>query len=126
VICADGKIEERELMQGRKMVKAEGIDENKFETLIKNYTAKDKEHLYNECVSGLKMLDQQRQIRCLSWMCVIANSDGFMDRDEWILIYKIYNNELGLSLDDIMKTQRELNKILHGREFISFGIKTDN
>ncbi len=108
------------------MVKAEGIDENKFETLVKSYTTKGKEHLYNECVNGLKKLDQQRQIRCISWMCVIANSDGFMDREEWILIYKIYNNELGLSLDDIMKTQRELNKILHGREFLSFGIKTDN
>jgi hypothetical protein len=59
-------------------------------------------------------------------MCVIANSDGFMDKEEWVLIYKIYNTELNLSLDDIMKTQRELNKILHGKDFLSFGVRTDN
>jgi hypothetical protein len=58
-------------------------------------------------------------------MCVIANSDGFMDKREWELIYKIYHTELALSLNEIMKAQRELNKILHGKDFLSFGIKTD-
>ncbi len=125
VICADGKISEKELVLGKKMMKAEGFDESKFEALLRNYKEKDKNEIYKESLAGLNKQDKQKQIRCIAWMCVIANSDGFMDKEEWILIYKIYNTELGLSLDDIMKTQRELNKILHGKDFLSFGVKMD-
>jgi uncharacterized tellurite resistance protein B-like protein len=125
VICADGTISEKELILGKKMIKAEGFDENKFHTALESFKVKDQTLLYADCLIGLKKLDQQKQIRCISWMCVIANSDGFMDKEEWVLIYKIYNTELNLSLDEIMKTQRELNKILHGKEFLSFGVKMD-
>ena len=125
MICADGKISEKELVLGKKMIKAEGFDENRFHVMLEGCKAKEQTLLYNDCLAGLKKLDQQKQIRCISWMCVIANSDGFMDKEEWVLIYKIYNTELNLSLDDIMKTQRELNKILHGKEFLSFGVKMD-
>lgn len=123
VICADGKISEKELALGKKMIKAEGFDENKFQLTLESFKLKERTGLYSDCLAGLKGLDKERQIRCISWMCVIANSDGFMDKEEWVLIYKIYNTELNLTLDDIMKTQRELNKILHGKEFLSFGVK---
>lgn len=105
------------------MIRAEGFDESKFQSALEGFELKERKGLYNDCLAGLKRLDKERQIRCISWMCVIANSDGFMDKEEWVLIYKIYNTELNLNLDDIMKTQRELNKILHGREFLSFGVK---
>ena len=43
-------------------------------------------------------------------MCVLANSDGFMDKAEWQFIYKIYHKELNLPLDSIMEVQKELAK----------------
>jgi uncharacterized tellurite resistance protein B-like protein len=125
LICADGTVNEKELLLGKKMILAEGFDEQKFEASVNSFKTKDKNQLYNDCVGGLKKLDKQKQIRSISWMCVIANSDGFMDKEEWVLIYKLYNTELNLSLDDVMKTQKELNKILHGKEFLSFGVKMD-
>jgi Uncharacterized protein conserved in bacteria len=126
LICADGKVNEKELLLGKKMIVAEGFDEKKFEAAIDAFKAKDERlKLYDDCLIGLRKLDKQKQIRCISWMCVIANSDGFMDKEEWVLIYKIYHTELALSLDDVMKTQKELNKILHGKEFLSFGIRSD-
>ncbi len=125
VIGADGKITDKEVKLGKKVIAAEGFDETKFEVTLNKYKETDRSKLYKDCLEGLKKLNAQKQIRCLSWMCVIANSDGFMDKREWELIYKIYHTELSLSLDEIMKTQRELNKILHGRDFISFGIKTE-
>ncbi|MFM8851118.1 MAG: TerB family tellurite resistance protein [Cytophagales bacterium] len=124
VIGTDGNITEKELTLGRKMVKAEGFDEAKFDSMLSEFKAFDKAKLLKGCIAGLKNLVPAKQLRCISWMCVIANSDGFMDKREWELIYTIYHKELNLSLDDIMKTQRELNKILHGKEFLSFGIKT--
>ncbi len=125
LICADGKVNEKELLLGKKMIKAEGFDEDKFETTLESFKTLGNQVLYQNCLAALRKLDDQKKIRSISWMCVIANSDGFMDKEEWVLIYKLYNTELKLSLDDIMKTQRELNKILHGKEFLSFGVKTD-
>jgi uncharacterized tellurite resistance protein B-like protein len=124
VIGADGKITDKEISLGKKVMKAEGLDEAQFDSLLAHLKATDQDKLYKDCLVGLKQLTALKQIRCISWMCVIANSDGFMDKREWELIYKVYHTELSLSLDDIMKTQRELNKILHGRDFLSFGIKT--
>ncbi len=126
LICADGKVNEKELLLGKKMIKAEGFNEEKFEADLHQFKSRENASTYKDCLIGLRKLDSAKMIRSISWMCVIANSDGFMDKEEWALIYKIYNNELKLSLDDIMKTQRELNKILHGREFLMFGVKTDN
>jgi uncharacterized tellurite resistance protein B-like protein len=122
LICADGTVNEKELLLGKKMIVAEGFDEKKFETSVNAFKTRDKELIYRDCVNGLKKLDKKKQIRSISWLCVIANSDGFMDKKEWMLIYKIYENELSLSLDDILKTQKELNKILHGKEFLSFDV----
>ena len=126
LICADGTVNEKELLLGKKMIAAEGFDENKFEAALTSFKTKDKTALYKDCLNGLRKLDKQKQIRSISWLCVIANSDGFMDKEEWMLIYKIYDTELGLSLDDILKTQKELNKILHGKEFLAFGVKMDD
>ncbi|MBI1770670.1 MAG: TerB family tellurite resistance protein [Bacteroidetes bacterium] len=123
LICADGNVNEKELLLGKKMVVAEGFDEAKFLTTLDQFKNQDKILLYKECVGGLKKLKRADQIRCVAWMCVIANSDGFMDKEEWVLIYRIYHDELDLSLDEIMKTQKQLNKILHGKEFLSFGVK---
>jgi uncharacterized tellurite resistance protein B-like protein len=125
VIGADGNITEKEIALGRKMVKAEGFDETKFESMLSQIQTFDKAKLLQDCIAGLKNLLATKQVRCISWMCVIANSDGFMDKREWELIYTIYHKELNLNLDEIMKTQRELNKILHGKEFLSFGIKME-
>jgi uncharacterized tellurite resistance protein B-like protein len=125
LIGADGHVNEKELLLGKKMVAAEGLEEPKFLLALEQFKDQDKTHLYNNCLAGLRKLDKELQIRCVAWLCVIANADGFMDKEEWVLIYKIYHNELHLSLDDVMKTQRALNKILHGKDFWSFGVKVD-
>jgi uncharacterized tellurite resistance protein B-like protein len=125
LIGADGQINEKELLLGKKIAAAEGLEEAKFISSIERFKSADKTVLYNNCLANLKKLDKERQIRCVAWLCVIANADGFMDKQEWVLIYKIYHNELHLSLDAVMKTQRELNKIVHGKDFLSFGVKVD-
>ena len=123
LIYADGKVNEREILLGKKMMMAEGFDEKGFEAALESLKTKDKSALLTECIVALRKLDAKAQIRCIAWLCVLANSDGFMDKEEWILIYKIYHTELKLSLDDIMKTQKELNMILHGRSFSTLGVK---
>ncbi len=123
LIYADGKVNERELFLGKKMMAAEGFEENGFEAILESLKSKDKSALLLECIGGLKKLEIKLQIRCIAWLCVIANADGFMDKQEWILIYRIYNTELKLSLDEILTIQKELNMIIHGRSFHSLGVK---
>lgn len=126
LIYADGELSEKEVQRGKQMMEAEGMDEKKFNSLIENLKAKNKETIYTDCLTGLKRLDKEKQIRCIAWLCVVANADGFMDRKEWMLIYKIYHTELGLILDDIMKVQKHLNAIIHGKAFHSLGVKMYN
>ncbi|NBW35883.1 MAG: hypothetical protein EBR30_12845 [Cytophagia bacterium] len=123
LICADGKVNERELALGRKMMEAEGLGLENFEGDLEELKAKDISALYNDSLAALKKLDRSMQIKLVAWLCVIANSDGFMDKEEWILIYKIYHTELKLSLEEVMKTQKELNRIIHGKSFQSLGVR---
>lgn len=108
LVHADGKVNEREIAGGKQMIKAEGIPEMEFNNLLESLKKRKQNVLYAECLEELKKLDREKQIRCLAWLSVIANADGFMDKTEWQFIYKIYHNELGLQLDDILKKQKEL------------------
>ena len=125
LVLADDNVNEKELSFGKEMLKVEGIDEARFKTQMEGLKAKDGATILAECIVGLKKLDKKKQIRCLAWLSVIANSDGFMDKEEWELIYKIYHTELGLPLDEIMKTQKELNVLIHGKSFQSIGIRVN-
>jgi uncharacterized tellurite resistance protein B-like protein len=108
LICSDGNVNEKEVSYGRKMVEAEGIDEKYFFSQIKILEVNNQQELLPEAIAGIKKLSRQDQIRCIAWLCVIANSDGFMDKAEWQMIYKIYHKELSLPLDEIMKVQKTL------------------
>jgi uncharacterized tellurite resistance protein B-like protein len=126
VVYADGNVNEKEVSLGKKMMNMEGLEEKYFEETLEALKSKDKNSIFTQCIAGLKKMDKKAQIKCIAWLCVIANGDGFMDKEEWTLIYKIYNTELGLSLPEIMEAQKELNKILFGSSFQSMGVKVND
>ncbi|MDV3308556.1 MAG: TerB family tellurite resistance protein [Cyclobacteriaceae bacterium] len=113
LIQADTQTSEREVAIGRQMVRLEGFSETGFNREVAALAGRTPEAIYKEIVEGLKRLDKALQIRCIAWMCIIANADGFMDKKEWQLIYKLYHKDLGLPLDQIMKAQNELMKSLY-------------
>jgi len=108
LICSDGHVNEKEVSYGRKMVESEGIDENYFFSQIKLLEVNNQQELLPEAIVNLKKLTKEEQIRIVAWLCVIANADGFMDKAEWQMIYRLYHKELQLPLDDIMKVQKLL------------------
>lgn len=125
IICADEKVNEKELSIGKQMSKSEGFDKT-FDSDLESIKLKDQKALLIECIEELKNIDTKLQIRCIAWLCVVANGDGFMDREEWTMIYKIYHTELGLPISDILETQKELNKIIHGKSFQSIGVRIND
>ena len=110
LVYADGSVNEKEISIAKQMAKVEGLNEEEFDVQMKLLKSKDKDALFTESMVGLKQLSYKQQVRIIAWMCVIANADGFMDRGEWQLIYKIYHKELNLPLHDIFAVQKELNK----------------
>lgn len=113
VIHADNKMNEREVSLGKQMVHCEGLSEESFNKEVATLSGKTQQVINKEVLDGMKRLDQALQIRCIAWMCVIANADGFMDRKEWQFIYQLYHKELRLPLNQIMKVQNELLKLVH-------------
>lgn len=113
LIHCDGKVNEGEIALGKRMMEAENISESEFDRVLADLKERDLVALYKECVVELKRQPDQTQIRCIAWLCVLANADGFMDRAEWQFIYKIYHKELQLPLDVIMGVQKELTRKLN-------------
>ncbi|MDZ7605792.1 MAG: TerB family tellurite resistance protein [Cyclobacteriaceae bacterium] len=108
LINADGHVDDKELKMGQLMKKHENMDDWEFNYRLRKVAEKKKEDLITECVESLKKCDNELKIRCIAWMSLIANSDGFMAPEEWKLIYKIYNTELNLNLADILAMQKKL------------------
>jgi uncharacterized tellurite resistance protein B-like protein len=108
LVHADGEVNEREVQLGNQMAKVEGISETEFNVALGMLGKRTATNIYDEGIEELKKLDYQKQIRCVAWLCVVANADGFMDKTEWQFIYRVYQKELGLNLDEIMKMQKEL------------------
>jgi uncharacterized tellurite resistance protein B-like protein len=122
---AGGNVNEKEFCLGKSMVKTEGMNEVDLNKNLEATKSKDRNVIYSECIAGPKKLDSKKQIRCLAWLCVIANGDGFMDKEELTFIYKIYHTELGLQLNDVIKTKKELNKIVYGKASQSIGVNVN-
>lgn len=108
LINADGHIDEKELKMGEVLKEHEKIDDWKFNYHLDRVTKLDKEEVLKECIESLRNCEYEQKIKCIAWMSLIANSDGFMDPEEWKLIYYIYNTELKLELQDILEMQKQL------------------
>ena len=111
LISADGHVNDHERLSGKSLAKAEGIDDEEFRVQLELLKSKDRSTILNDCIKALKKLDRNQQIRIIAWLCVVANGDGFMDKAEWQVIYKIYHKELHLPLDEIFKVQKEINRL---------------
>jgi uncharacterized tellurite resistance protein B-like protein len=111
LIHTDGKVNQGEIALGKKMIEAESISEPEFTSKLELFRGMDAATVYKQCIANLRTLQTKQQIRCIAWLCVMANADGFMDKSEWQFIYKIYHKELHLPLDDIMEVQKELNML---------------
>ncbi|MFW5700650.1 MAG: TerB family tellurite resistance protein [Cyclobacteriaceae bacterium] len=111
MIMADGVISPKEVDMGNLMIKHEKINEEYFHQQMEIFRNMDKSKLMHMCIEKLAKCNKDDQIRAVAWMSNVANSDGFMDPQEWTLIYRIYNKELKLDLNKILEKQKELPRL---------------
>ena len=103
VSSAEGKISDFEKRLCERMMQSEEIDASDFDHIVNSLKDLPREQVYIKCVKLLKLCEKEEQVRAVAWMRGIANSDGFMAREEWSLIFKIYKKELQLSLKEIIE-----------------------
>jgi len=108
LINADGYIDKKEIKMGELMKKYENIDDSLFNHLLDKISSQKKNEIISDCVDSLNKCEYELKVKCIAWMSLIANSDGFMAAEEWKLIYFIYNKELNLNLNDILEMQKHL------------------
>jgi uncharacterized tellurite resistance protein B-like protein len=111
LINADGYVDEKEIRMGELMKKHENIDDMDFDYLLGRISQLDKDQAIDNCVNSLSKCDYQWKVKCMAWMSLIANADGFMAPEEWKLIYKIYSTELKLDLTDILEMHKQLPRL---------------
>jgi uncharacterized tellurite resistance protein B-like protein len=108
LVNADGNVNEKEIVAGKQMMKAEGINDFEFDRQVDSLKKRNPQVVLSECIEELKKLDREKQVRCMAWLSAIANADGFMDKTEWHFIYQLYHKELNLPLAEVMNKQKEL------------------
>lgn len=126
VANADGEVKEKELELVNKMIQVESLSDKDASILLSKFKDKDSGKLLDDCIKDLKKTDKLTQINFLAWLCVIANADGFMDQEEWALIYKVYHKELNLETNEVMNRQKEINRSILNKNNVSFGIKVND
>lgn len=127
IVHADGKVSEKELQYGEKIILHEKLSAEEFSTKLKDL-AKIGSHelIYNRALGMLRKLPKEKQVKCIAWLCLTANSDGFMDPKEWAFIYDMYAKELNLTTAEVMGEQQRIHKELKGATELSFGIKVNS
>lgn len=102
---ADGEMTNDEVKTFELFKSHEGLSDSMYNSIINNLEARNYEEIYAIGLGEIKHCDKSDQVKCLAWMNKVANADGFVDTDEWSLIYKVYNKELGLNIGDILDFQ---------------------
>lgn len=108
IVHADGRIDDKEVELGQKMIAEEKIPPEVFTQKMAVLDNEKHEELIKTLKIDLKKLSQKDQIKIIAYMSNIANADGFMDPTEWKMIYQLYKDELNLNLDDILTQQKKI------------------
>jgi hypothetical protein len=112
VVQADNDISESEIEVGKKIFKIEGLEQRVLDQELHSNPILDKKIGLVECIEALKTMERAVQIRCIAWMCVVADIDWDIDEDEWAMIYDLYATSLNLPLSEIVYVQAALTKSL--------------
>ena len=102
---ADGEMTDDEVKTFELFKHHEGLSDSMYNSIINNLEARNYEEIYAIGLGEIKHCDKIEQVKCLAWMNKVANADGYVNTDEWSLIYKVYSKELGLSIGDILDFQ---------------------
>jgi uncharacterized tellurite resistance protein B-like protein len=109
-IYADGDLTDDEYDTGKRILKDEGIviDNLNIESLI-NFQALTRQEQIHDCELSLRELPRHEQVKCIAWMCLLAESDWVLSNPERA-IYEYFTQALNLTLTEISIAQSDMNR----------------
>jgi len=111
-VHADGEVAESELALGRQILRVENLPEGEIDRQRVEQQNLTQAERVERCSNALRALSRESQIRCMAWMCLIADADWVVNNDEWSVITALYSDTLNLPLSEIVLVQAELNEKL--------------
>ncbi len=108
VSSADGKVSSMEEKLCELMIESEDISKEQYNGVMQGFSNLSEADSYTKTINSLRQCDVDCQTRILAWARRIANADGYMAKEEWALIFKIYKKELDLNLKDIISCELPL------------------
>lgn len=108
LINADGPVNKNEIEIGELIKEHEGIGDLEFDIFLNKISKLEKIEIMKDSISSLKNCEHEWKVKCIAWMSLVANSNGFMAPEEWQLIHHMYSEELKLELSDILAMHKQL------------------
>lgn len=109
-IYADGDLTDDEYDTGKRILKDEGIivDDLNIDVLIR-FQGLSRQEQITDCEKSLRELPRHKQVKCIAWMCLLAESDWELSNSE-CTIYEYFTNVLNLTLAEISLAQSDMNR----------------
>jgi len=110
MIHADGDVTESEWRVGNQIMKLEGFLPETLELEFAKCRLMPKSELLDLCISSLKNLTVELQVRSLAWMYIVSEIDWYVDKNERLVIDHILANTVKLRHSEIALVESELLK----------------
>lgn len=81
----------------------ENISEEVADLILSEIGSMSHEYILDRGIEALNQCEKTDQVKCLAWMNKIANADGYLADQEWSIIYQVYNEELDITLEEILE-----------------------
>lgn len=81
----------------------ENISEEVADLILSEIGSMSHEYILDRGIEALNQCEKTDQVKCLAWMNKIANADGCLADQEWSIIYQVYNEELDITLEEILE-----------------------
>ena len=81
----------------------ENIPEQTAHLILNEIETRSHEYILERGIRALSQCEKPDQVKCLAWMNKIASADGNLCDHEWSIIYRVYNNELNITLEEILE-----------------------
>lgn len=80
----------------------ENISDEVAELIVNEIDSMSHEYILEKGIQALNQCEKTDQVKCLAWMNRIANADGHLADQEWSIIYQVYDQELNITLEEIL------------------------
>lgn len=110
MLSADRIADPSELALGNKIIKYEGFEKTEVMEQIDRLSSVSRNQVIEDCISLLRSISRDDQLKCLAYVKMIAMSDGSFDESESNLLHNIGTNELNVMPPEINKLEKQLQQ----------------